>query len=73
MGVGSAIFLLADQPQIPVEVIRALVESHTLELQPILAPLVLEERRANPVLFDRGHLPRSSQTYRGCWRPRHLR
>ncbi len=50
---GSAIFLLADQPQIPVEVIRALTESHTRERQSILAPLVLEERRANPVLFDR--------------------
>jgi molybdenum cofactor cytidylyltransferase len=51
--VGSALFLLADQPQIPVEVIRALVESHTREMQAILAPLVLEDRRANPVLFDR--------------------
>jgi molybdenum cofactor cytidylyltransferase len=50
--VGACVFLLADQPQIPVDVIRALVESHSRELQPILAPLVLEERRANPVLFD---------------------
>ena len=50
---GAAVFLLADQPQIPVEVIRALVDSHSEEQQPILAPLVLEERRANPVLFDR--------------------
>lgn len=55
--IGSCIFLLADQPQIPVEVIRALVESHSRELQPILAPLVLEERRANPVLFDRIAFP----------------
>lgn len=54
---GSAIFLLADQPQIPVEVIRALIESHASERQPILAPLVLEERRANPVLFDRIAFP----------------
>jgi molybdenum cofactor cytidylyltransferase len=53
MGIGAAIFLLADQPQIPVEVIRALTESHAQELAPIIAPLVLEERRANPVLFDR--------------------
>jgi molybdenum cofactor cytidylyltransferase len=51
--VGAAVFLLADQPQIPVDVIRALVESHGREMQAILAPLVLEERRANPVLFDR--------------------
>lgn len=55
--VGSAIFLLADQPQIPVEVIRALSESHASEGQAILAPLVLEERRANPVLFDRVTFP----------------
>jgi molybdenum cofactor cytidylyltransferase len=55
--IGACIFLLADQPQIPVEVIRALVESHSRELQPILAPLVLEERRANPVLFDRVAFP----------------
>ncbi len=49
---GAAIFLLADQPQIPVEVIRALVESHGKNMQAILAPLVLEDRRATPVLFD---------------------
>lgn len=55
--VGACIFLLADQPQIPAEVIRALVESHSRELQPILAPLVLEERRANPVLFDKITFP----------------
>ena len=55
--VGSAVFLLADQPQIPVEVIRALVEAHCSDLQAILAPLVLEEKRANPVLFDRVTFP----------------
>ncbi|MBN8656662.1 MAG: putative selenium-dependent hydroxylase accessory protein YqeC [Anaerolineae bacterium] len=55
--VGSAIFLLADQPQIPVEVIRALVEAHASDMQAILAPLVLEEKRANPVLFDRVTFP----------------
>ncbi|MEN9562700.1 MAG: hypothetical protein RIR73_944 [Chloroflexota bacterium] len=55
--VGSAIFMLADQPQIPVEVIRALVESHASDMQAILAPLVLEEKRANPVLFDRVTFP----------------
>ena len=55
--VGSAIFLLADQPQIPGEVIRALMETHAKELLPIVAPLVLEERRANPVLFDRVTFP----------------
>ncbi|MBI3163593.1 MAG: putative selenium-dependent hydroxylase accessory protein YqeC [Chloroflexi bacterium] len=55
--VGASVFLLADQPQIPKEVVRALVDSHTQELQPILAPLVLEEKRANPVLFDRVTFP----------------
>ncbi|MDP2777187.1 MAG: NTP transferase domain-containing protein, partial [Anaerolineales bacterium] len=55
--VGSAIFLLADQPQIPSDVMRALTESHARELQPIIAPLVLEGRRANPVLFDQVTFP----------------
>lgn len=55
--IGSAVFLLADQPQIPVDVIRALVESHTNKMQAIVAPLVLENRRANPVLFDRDTFP----------------
>jgi len=54
---GAAIFLLADQPQIPVDVIRALVENHGQKMQAILAPLVLEDRRANPVLFDRDTFP----------------
>jgi molybdenum cofactor cytidylyltransferase len=54
---GACVFLLADQPQIPVDVIRALVESHTREMQTILAPLVLNDRRANPVLFDRVAFP----------------
>lgn len=54
---GAAIFLLADQPQIPAEVIRALTETHAKQLHPVVAPLVLEERRANPVLFDRVAFP----------------
>jgi len=49
---GSATFLLADQPQVGPEVLRALVERHAADLPPILAPLVAD-RRANPVLFDR--------------------
>jgi molybdenum cofactor cytidylyltransferase len=55
--VGATLFLLTDQPQIPAEVIRALMETHSRELPAILAPLVLEERRANPVLFDRTTFP----------------
>ena len=54
---GSAIFLLVDQPQIGTDVIRALVAYHATELYPIVAPLVLNERRANPVLFDRMTFP----------------
>jgi molybdenum cofactor cytidylyltransferase len=48
---GAAIFLLADQPQVTPTIIRALVEKHTLDLAPVVAPLVAGQR-ANPVLFD---------------------
>ena len=54
---GSAIFLLSDQPQITADVLRALIEHHTTELYPIVAPLVMMEQRANPVLFDRTTFP----------------
>jgi molybdenum cofactor cytidylyltransferase len=50
--VGSAIFLLADQPQLTTSILHALVEKHAEGLYPIIAPMVLD-RRANPVLFDR--------------------
>ena len=50
--VGGAIFLLADQPQVTTSVLHALVEHHSQELYPIVAPLILMEQRANPVLFD---------------------
>ncbi len=50
---GAAIFLLADQPQVTPEVIRALMDAHAASLSPIVAPLVRTDRRANPVLFDR--------------------
>jgi molybdenum cofactor cytidylyltransferase len=49
---GSAVFLLADQPQVPASVIRGLVEMHALQLPPIVAPRVAG-RTANPILFDR--------------------
>ncbi len=49
---GGAIFLLADQPQVTVEVIRALVEHHAGTLYPVIAPYIFEQR-GNPVLFDR--------------------
>ena len=50
--VGGAIFLLSDQPQVSVEVLRALVERHSQDLPAVLAPYVFDQR-ANPVLFDR--------------------
>ena len=51
-GVGGAIFLLADQPQVTKSIIRALTEKQAEGLYSVLAPLVLDQR-ANPVLFDR--------------------
>jgi len=50
--IGSAVFLLADQPQIPIELVAALCEQHARSLSPIVAPLI-GDRRGNPVLFDR--------------------
>lgn len=49
---GGAIFLLSDQPQVTAEVIRSLVEIHFRDLPAVLAPYI-NDRRANPVLFDR--------------------
>jgi len=49
---GAAIFLLADQPKIPLPLIQKLIESHKQTLSPIVAPRV-QGQQANPVLFDR--------------------
>lgn len=49
---GGAVFLLSDQPQIPVTLVRSLLDLHATTLSPVVAPLV-DGRRANPVLFDR--------------------
>lgn len=49
---GGVIFLLTDQPQVTMSIIRALVEKHAEGLCPIVAPMVIDQR-ANPVLFDR--------------------
>lgn len=48
---GGAIFMLADQPNVPAGLIQALVEAHSQSLAPIVAPLV-DGQRGNPVLFD---------------------
>lgn len=49
---GAAVFLLADQPQVPATLLRSLVNRHVQTLAPLVAPMV-DGRRANPVLFDR--------------------
>jgi molybdenum cofactor cytidylyltransferase len=49
---GGAIFLLVDQPQVSVELLRALLERHSQDLPAVLAPYVFDQR-ANPLLFDR--------------------
>ncbi len=51
--IGAAVFMLADQPQMPKAIVTALVETHAASLSPIIAPLVQGNRRGNPVLFDR--------------------
>lgn len=54
--VGAAVFLLADQPHTPAQLIAALVDAHAATLSPLVAPLV-QGQRANPVLFDRATFP----------------
>ena len=49
---GGAIFLQSDQPQVPVPLIKNLVEAHSTTLAPIIAPSI-DGQRGNPVLFDR--------------------
>jgi molybdenum cofactor cytidylyltransferase len=54
--VGSAIFLLVDQPQVTKSILQALVEKHAEGLFSVVAPLVIDHR-ANPVLFDQATFP----------------
>lgn len=55
-GIGGAVFLLADQPQVNSNIIHGLREKHSEGLYPIVAPMVID-RRGNPVLFDRVTFP----------------
>ncbi len=55
-GIGGAIFLLADQPQIPANLLNSLLSEHAVSLAPIIAPLA-DGKRSNPVLFDRQVFP----------------
>ena len=50
---GGAVFLLGDQPQIPAELVCALVDAHSQTREGIIAPLIAGQP-GNPVLFDRG-------------------
>ncbi len=54
--IGSAVFLLSDQPQTPERLISSLVDTHRRTQAPVVAPLV-EGRRSNPVLFDQQTFP----------------
>ncbi len=50
--IGAALFMVVDQPQLPIALINALRAEHAATLAPIVAPLV-DGHRSNPVLFDR--------------------
>lgn len=50
--ISGVMFILADQPYISNDLIYKLIDTHSLTLSPILAPIV-ENQRGNPVLFDR--------------------
>jgi molybdenum cofactor cytidylyltransferase len=52
----AAVFLLADQPHIPVALVRALLEQHVQNRTPLVAPMI-DGQRGNPVLFDRSTFP----------------
>ena len=54
--IGSAVFLLVDQPQIKPRLIQNLIEAHAGSLAPIVAPKI-DGQRGNPVLFDRVTFP----------------
>jgi molybdenum cofactor cytidylyltransferase len=54
--VGGVVFLQADQPQIPPQLIKSLVGAHQSSLSPIIAPQI-DGQRGNPVLFDADTFP----------------
>jgi molybdenum cofactor cytidylyltransferase len=53
---GSAVFLLADQPEVPIRLLQSLVKAHARTLAAIASPRVAG-KRANPVLLDRVTFP----------------
>jgi molybdenum cofactor cytidylyltransferase len=54
--VSAAVYMLADQPQVPPELLVKIRETYWQNPAQLVAPLV-EDRRANPVLFDRLTFP----------------
>lgn len=46
----AAMFLLVDQPQVSVRLVKTLLDTYASTLSPIVAPLV-DDRRGNPVVF----------------------
>ncbi|NIW46244.1 MAG: putative selenium-dependent hydroxylase accessory protein YqeC [Gammaproteobacteria bacterium] len=50
--VEAALFFLVDQPQIPSALVQTLLDAYSETFSPITAPMV-DDRRGNPVLFDR--------------------
>lgn len=50
---GGVIFMLADQPGVSPELLRALVDRHQREDPSITLPMHASGRRGNPALFDR--------------------
>jgi molybdenum cofactor cytidylyltransferase len=50
--IGSALFMVVDQPQLPIALIDGLRAEHAATMAPIVAPLV-DGHRSNPALFDR--------------------
>lgn len=55
-GTQAALFVLGDQPALPPDLLRDLIETHRRTLAPIVAPRH-QGRRGNPVLFDRRCFP----------------
>jgi molybdenum cofactor cytidylyltransferase len=53
---GAAVFLLADQPALSIDLLRGLVNRHAETFVSVVAPQVAG-RRTNPVLFDRRTFP----------------
>jgi molybdenum cofactor cytidylyltransferase len=53
---GAALFLLADQPFVTMKIVKELVHAHRCTFAPACLP-VFEEKRGNPVLFDKDVFP----------------